>query len=117
MPLLRLALTIDRWLLVRARLAVAHEVDRHARAERELPIPEISLRRHGASHVLLATEDCTQFHFEGIEQALSIPGVDLRIFGKPITRPNRRMGVILAPSVQIATKAANCIRVVSDLSS
>ena len=93
------------------------EFDLHARAVLELPIPEISLLRHGASHVLLAAEDSTQFHFEGIEQALSIPGVDLRIFGKPITRPNRRMGVILAPSVQIATKAANCIRVVSDLSS
>tara|TARA_B100000029_G_scaffold255318_1_gene252054 strand:- start:1833 stop:2555 length:723 start_codon:yes stop_codon:yes gene_type:complete len=93
------------------------EFDLHARAVLELPIPEISLLRHGASHVLLAAEDSTQFHFEGIEQALSIPGVELRIFGKPITRPNRRMGVILAPSVQIATKAANCIRVVSDLSS
>ena len=41
--------------------------------------------------------------FEGVEQALSLPGVDLRLFGKPEAFKKRRMGVALARASDIAT--------------
>jgi phosphoribosylglycinamide formyltransferase 2 len=34
--------------------------------------------------------------FEGVDAALRIPGTDLRLFGKPVSYTNRRMGVALA---------------------
>ena len=37
----------------------------------------------------------TDFDFEGIENVLKEPDTDVRIFGKPATRPYRRMGIVL----------------------
>jgi phosphoribosylglycinamide formyltransferase 2 len=71
------------------------EFDLHARAILGLPIPLIEARE-GASAVVLASRDGVNPRFEGVEQALSVAGVDVRIFGKPSTRPYRRMAVALA---------------------
>ena len=71
------------------------EFDLHARAILGLPIPLIEARE-GASAVVLASHGGVKPRFEGVEQALSVPGVDVRIFGKPSTRPYRRMAVALA---------------------
>jgi phosphoribosylglycinamide formyltransferase 2 len=72
------------------------EFELHARAVLGLPIPEIELLKNGASAVVLATSssDNTPF-FKGLERAAGYPKSDLRIFGKPFTRPYRRMGVAL----------------------
>lgn len=72
------------------------EFELHARAVLGLPIPEIELLKNGASAVVLATSssDNTPL-FIGIEKAAGYPKADLRIFGKPFTRPYRRMGVAL----------------------
>ena len=72
------------------------EFELHARAVLGLPIPEIELLRSGASAVILADRNGSNPHFTGIEEALTEPGTDIRIFGKPFTRPYRRMGVALA---------------------
>jgi phosphoribosylglycinamide formyltransferase 2 len=72
------------------------EFDLHARAILGLPIPEIVLRGPSASAVILADRDATAFGFEGMAEALADSAVDIRLFGKPATRPNRRMGVALA---------------------
>jgi phosphoribosylglycinamide formyltransferase 2 len=72
------------------------EFELHCRAVLGLPIPEITLERAGASAVILALEDGKNPQYFGIEDALSIPKTDVRIFGKPITRMHRRMGVALA---------------------
>ena len=73
------------------------EFELHARAVLGLPIPEITLERTGASSVILAPEASpNEPDYEGIENALSQSGVDVRIFGKPNTRRYRRMGVALA---------------------
>ena len=82
------------------------EFDLHARAILGLPIPEIKLLRPGASHVVLANKESEKFTIDGIEDALKIPDVEVRVFGKPTTRVNRRMAVVLAPTVEIAKKAA-----------
>ncbi|HEY3874928.1 MAG TPA: formate-dependent phosphoribosylglycinamide formyltransferase [Candidatus Kapabacteria bacterium] len=73
------------------------EFELHARAVLGLPIPEIILERAGASAVILAPEESpTEPRYEGIADALSVQGIDIRIFGKPSTRKYRRMGVALA---------------------
>ena len=87
------------------------EFDLHARAILGLPIPEITIVRPGASHVVLAKKESTTFSFSGIEDALSIPGVEVRVFGKPSTRVNRRMAVVLAPDVETAKNAARKITI------
>jgi phosphoribosylglycinamide formyltransferase 2 len=72
------------------------EFELHARAVLGLPIGEITLERAGASAVILAEKEGTNPVFTGLEKALSQPRSDVRIFGKPTTRPYRRMAVALA---------------------
>ncbi|OGJ62965.1 phosphoribosylglycinamide formyltransferase 2 [Candidatus Peribacteria bacterium RIFCSPLOWO2_01_FULL_51_18] len=73
------------------------EFELHARAVLGLPIPEISLEKMGTSAVILATKESQVIKdYAGLEEALKIPGSDVRIFGKPVTRVHRRMGVALA---------------------
>ena len=73
------------------------EFELHARAILGLPIPTIDLLKNGASSVILATNHSDQTPIiEGMEQAAEIPQTDFKLFGKPTTRPYRRMGVALA---------------------
>lgn len=75
------------------------EFDLHARALLGLPIPEVALAAPAAaSAVILADRDSTAFRYEGLADALATPAdrIDVRLFGKPGTRPGRRMGVALA---------------------
>ncbi|HWV59795.1 MAG TPA: formate-dependent phosphoribosylglycinamide formyltransferase [Sphingopyxis sp.] len=76
------------------------EFDLHARAILGLPIPAIAVADASASAVLLADRDAADFAITGLADALMPPdaktSVDVRIFGKPVTRPWRRMGVALA---------------------
>ena len=88
------------------------EFDLHARAVLGLPIPEIKLLRQGASHVVLADKTCSDFNINGINDALMMPNTDVRVFGKPTTRPYRRMAVVLANDLEIAKEAAAKISIV-----
>jgi phosphoribosylglycinamide formyltransferase 2 len=72
------------------------EFELHARAVLGLPITEITLERTGASAVILATETGTTPAYSGIDDALNEKNIDVKIFGKPTTRPYRRMAVALA---------------------
>lgn len=71
------------------------EFELHARAVLGLPIFEITHERNGASAVILADKEGRKPEFSGIEKVLNQPKADVRLFGKPITRPYRRMGVVL----------------------
>jgi phosphoribosylglycinamide formyltransferase 2 len=74
-----------------------NEFELHARAVLGYPIPSIDLVHAGASAVILATESSQRAPLvEGMATALAMPEIELRIFGKPSTRPYRRMGVALA---------------------
>jgi phosphoribosylglycinamide formyltransferase 2 len=73
-----------------------NEFELHLRAILGLPIPNIIQYAPAASAVILATEQSDSISFTGVEQALSVPDVDVRLFGKPDSRPYRRMGVTLA---------------------
>ena len=72
------------------------EFELHARAVLALPISEITLERVGASAVILADKEGVNPTYTGLEKAMNHPQSDIRIFGKPITRPYRRMAVALA---------------------
>jgi phosphoribosylglycinamide formyltransferase 2 len=87
------------------------EFDLHLRAILGLPIPKI-VSAGGASAVVLADRDIEHPQYEGVEEALAIPGVEVRIFGKPTARRNRRMGVALAHDLEAALAAASKITVV-----
>jgi phosphoribosylglycinamide formyltransferase 2 len=71
------------------------EFELHARAILGLPIPQITLERAGVSAVILANKSATSYEFEGISTLLATANTDVRLFGKPTTRPYRRMGVVL----------------------
>ena len=73
-----------------------NEFELHLRAVLGLPIAEIVLEKAGASAVILASADSQNPTYSGIEKIASLPNVDFRIFGKPSSRPYRRMGVALA---------------------
>lgn len=77
-----------------------NEFELHLRAVLGLPIPSIELAGPSASTVILADRESENFAYEGLGDALALgePGmpIDLRIFAKPTTLKNRRMGVALA---------------------
>ena len=95
-----------------------NEFELHLRAILGLPIPNIIQYAPAASAVILASTDADSIYFTGVEQALSLPDVDLRLFGKPDSRPYRRMGVALAKAetTQLArtkaVEAANQITII-----
>lgn len=72
-----------------------NEFELHLRTVLSLPIFEITLERAGASAVILATENSDNPTYSGLENIASLPKTDFRIFGKPTSRPYRRMGVAL----------------------
>ena len=67
----------------------------HARAILGLPIPNIHFHGASASSVILVEGESTQVSFENIDQALSQPNTQVRLFGKPEVSGERRMGVVL----------------------
>jgi phosphoribosylglycinamide formyltransferase 2 len=73
-----------------------NEFELHLRAILGLPIPNIIQYAPAASAVILASETSDSIYFTGVAEALSQPDVDIRLFGKPDSRPYRRMGVALA---------------------
>lgn len=95
------------------------EFDIHLRAILGLPLPELKALKPSASAVILAQNGSPTYKVEGVERALKVPTVDVRLFGKPETRKYRRMGVALAMGKSVneararARKAAGQVKVVS----
>ncbi|MEK7357037.1 MAG: formate-dependent phosphoribosylglycinamide formyltransferase, partial [Bdellovibrionota bacterium] len=84
------------------------EFDLHVRAVLGLPIPEITYHGPTASAVVLADRDSMNFEIGGLSEAMREKQSDVRVFGKPTTRPYRRMAVALArgKSVEEARRKA-----------
>ncbi len=68
----------------------------HARALLGLPVPAIKLYGPSASRAIVVEGDTDKIEMDNLEEVLSEPGVQMRIFGKPEINGHRRMGVILA---------------------
>ncbi|WP_061296493.1 formate-dependent phosphoribosylglycinamide formyltransferase [Leptospira interrogans] len=77
-----------------------NEFELHLRAILGIPILEITLERKGASAVILASTENKTPEISGLDIASGMSESDFRIFGKPITRPYRRMGVTLSYSTK-----------------
>jgi phosphoribosylglycinamide formyltransferase 2 len=82
------------------------EFELHARAILGLPV-DASLRNPGASAVIYGGVEARGVVFDGVADALSVPGTDLRLFGKPESFVKRRMGVALARAADVETARAN----------
>lgn len=83
-----------------------NEFELHARAILGLPV-DTTLKSPGASAVIYGGVDATGIAFDGVAEALAVPGVDLRLFGKPESFVKRRMGVALAHAADIDTARRN----------
>lgn len=96
-----------------------NEFELHLRAILSLPIFEITLEKAGASAVILASEDSVNPTFTGIEKVAALPKTDFRIFGKPTSRPYRRMGVVLSydslatPTEEIVERAKTTSKLIT----
>ncbi len=77
------------------------EFDLHARAILGLPV-DTTQREIGASAVIYGGLEGA-VAFENVDTALRVPGSDLRLFGKPVAFPKRRMGVALATADSVET--------------
>jgi len=96
-----------------------NEFELHLRAILSLPVFEIKLEKAGASAVILASENSNNPTFTGIENIAALPKTDFRIFGKPTSRPYRRMGVALTndtldmPIADVVEKAKAAAKLVT----
>lgn len=94
-----------------------NEFELHLRAVLGLPIPVIHQWGPAASAVILADRAGVDPSYTGVAEALAVPDVDIRLFGKPDARPYRRMGVALARGESIeaarvkATQGASQVRI------
>ena len=68
----------------------------HARAVLGLPVPAVSFYGPSASKAIVVEGDSDKVEFDNLEEVLSEPDVQIRIFGKPEVVGHRRLGVILA---------------------
>ena len=92
-----------------------NEFDLHLRAFLGLPIPNILLLRKGYTTVIKAQKDIPEnsdYEIKGLNTALKLNNVDVRIFGKPSARPGRRLGVILSSDKENGDAAKILIQVV-----
>lgn len=68
----------------------------HVRAILGLPIPNIAFHGPSASRAVVVEGDTDQVEFANLENVLSEPDTQMRIFGKPEVKGHRRMAVLLA---------------------
>ena len=88
--------------LVTIASQVQSEFELHAKAILGLPI-DVSMKTPAASSVIYGGMDAVGIGFSGVEKALALPGVSIRLFGKPEAFLKRRMGVALATAVDTDT--------------
>jgi phosphoribosylglycinamide formyltransferase 2 len=97
------------------------EFELHAKAILGLPV-HVDLKAPGASAVIYGGLEEKGIAFEGVAQALRVPGAALRLFGKPESFKRRRMGVALATAADtdearvLAKRSADCVKPVSSQS-
>jgi phosphoribosylglycinamide formyltransferase 2 len=83
-----------------------NECELHARAILGLPV-NTALRSPGASAVIYGGVDAKGIVFDGVAEALQVPGTDIRLFGKPESFVKRRMGVALAHHADVDVARTN----------
>ncbi len=87
----------------------------HARAVLGLPVPGVRFYGPSASKAIVVEGNTREYEFRNLENVLSEPGVQLRIFGKPEIAGHRRLGVLLATADSVADALAKVNRAYSKL--
>jgi len=87
----------------------------HARALMGLPVPSIKFYGPSASRAVVVEGNSRMVEFADVDKALTEPGVQLRIFGKPEVKGHRRMAVILATDTDVESAKAKADRALSRL--
>lgn len=87
----------------------------HARALLGIPVDQIRFYGPSASRAIVVEGDTDKVMFDNIDRALSEPGVQIRIFGKPEVKGHRRMGVILATADTVDEARAKADRAYANL--
>ena len=83
------------------------QYEQHLRAILDLPLGDTSLKSPSAMVNLLGAEGCSgDVHYEGLDAALAIPGVNLVLYGKKQTRPQRKMGHVTILDTDLARLVA-----------
>jgi len=82
----------------------------HVRAILGLPLPNIQQHGPSASSVILVEGDSNAISFSNLEQALTEPDTQIRLFGKPEVKGRRRMGVCLARGESIDDARAKAMK-------
>ena len=83
----------------------------HARAILGLPIPTIHFHGPSASSVILVNGESEQVTFNNLSDAMQEPNTQIRLFGKPEVKGQRRMGVALARGDSIETAKLKAINI------
>ena len=83
-----------------------NEFELHARAILGLPV-DTTLKSPGASAVIYGGVEAKGIAFDGVDEALRVPGTELRLFGKPESFAKRRMGVALARHADVEQARVN----------
>jgi len=91
-----------------------NEFELHARAILGLPV-STALHAPGASAVIYGRLEEPSIAFEGVDEALRVRGVDVRLFGKPESFARRRMGVVLARGADVAEARARAQEAVAKI--
>ncbi|NWL87219.1 MULTISPECIES: formate-dependent phosphoribosylglycinamide formyltransferase [unclassified Paenibacillus] len=87
----------------------------HVRAILGLPIPSVQLLTPGASATLKADREGEEFQIAGMEEALALPRTQVRMFGKPLSKPGRRMAVALSAAEDVETARSRAKQAASTL--
>ena len=82
----------------------------HARAVLGLPVPEIRFFAPSASRAVVVEGTTNQVQFDNLQEVLSEPLTQMRIFGKPEVIGHRRMAVILASGTDVEDAKARAFR-------
>jgi len=81
----------------------------HARAILGLPVPDIHFHGPSASSVILVNGESSHVTFNNINEALKLENTQIRLFGKPEVKGQRRMGVVLARDNSVETAKQKAI--------
>ena len=87
----------------------------HARAILGLPVPSVQFYGPSASKAIVVEGTTKEYEFCNLEEVLSEPGVQIRIFGKPEIVGHRRVGVILATDESVEKALAKVERAYAKL--
>ena len=87
----------------------------HARAILGLPVPAVQFYGPSASKAIVVEGTTKEYEFCNLEEVLSEPGVQIRIFGMPEIVGHRRVGVLLATDESVEKALAKVERAYAKL--